>query len=122
MKDKNRETWITSRMAHVYSIGALLGHEGSESLADAALEGLKEELYDQANGGWYAGFSADGGIIPTKQCYAHAFVILAATSGILANRPGAGELLKEALEVYDRYFWVRRMDLQEIPGIQSLRT
>ena len=105
MKDKNRETWITSRMAHVYSIGALLGHEGSESLADAALEGLKEELYDQANGGWYAGFSADGGIIPTKQCYAHAFVILAATSGILANRPGAGELLKEALEVYDRYFW-----------------
>lgn len=27
-----RETWITSRMAHVYSIGSFLGHEGSEEL------------------------------------------------------------------------------------------
>ena len=35
-KDRNRETWITSRMAHVYSIGTFLGHEGSEELADAA--------------------------------------------------------------------------------------
>ena len=39
-KDRNRETWITSRMTHVYSIGSMLGHEGSEALADAALKGL----------------------------------------------------------------------------------
>ena len=31
-KDRNRETWITSRMTHVYSIGSMLGHEGSEAL------------------------------------------------------------------------------------------
>ena len=104
-KDRPRETWITSRMVHVYSIGSFLGHEGSEELADAALKGLCGELHDDKNGGWYAGLTADGEILPNKQCYAHAFVILAASSAVLANRPGAKELLEEALKVYDEKFW-----------------
>ena len=106
-KDRNRETWITSRMVHVYSIGTFLKHEGSEELADAALKGLigEGELHDQVNGGWYAGRAADGSILPTKQCYAHAFVILAASSAVLAGRPGAKELLDEALALYDLRFW-----------------
>ena len=87
-KDRNRETWITSRMTHVYSIGSMLGHEGSEALADAALKGLRGELHDDQNGGWYAGLTKDNEIVPTKQCYAHAFVILAASSGVLACREG----------------------------------
>ena len=87
-KDRNRETWITSRMAHVYSIGSMLGHEGSEALADAALKGLRGELHDDQNGGWYAGLTKYNEIVPTKQCYAHAFVILAASSGVLAGREG----------------------------------
>ena len=104
-KDRSRETWITSRMAHVYSLGTFLGHEGSEGLADAALRGLKGELHDTENGGWYAGRTTEGGILPTKQCYAHAFVILAASSALLAGRPGAEELLEEALALYDLRFW-----------------
>ena len=55
-QDSNRETWITSRMAHVYSIGTFLGHEGSEALVDAAnSKGFRGELHDDKNGGWYAG-------------------------------------------------------------------
>lgn len=104
-KDRNRETWITSRMTHVYSIGSMLGHEGSEALADAALKGLRGELHDDQNGGWYAGLTKDNEIVPTKQCYAHAFVILAASSGVLACREGAEELLKDALALYDLRFW-----------------
>ena len=104
-KERNRETWITSRMAHVYSIGSMLGHEGSEALADAALKGLRGELHDDKNGGWYAGLTKDNEIVPTKQCYAHAFVILAASSGVLAGREGARELLKDALALYDLRFW-----------------
>lgn len=104
-KDRNRETWITSRMTHVYSLGQFLGHEGSSELADAALKGLMGELHDDANGGWYAGLTCNNEILPTKQCYAHAFVILAASSGVLAGRPGAKELLDDALAVYDRFFW-----------------
>ena len=104
-KDRPRETWITCRMAHVYSMGVKLGHEGSGELADAALKGLTGELHDDENGGWYAGRRADGGILPDKQCYAHAFVILAASSALTAGRQGAGELLKEAADTYDRFFW-----------------
>lgn len=104
-KERSRETWITCRMAHVYSIGTFLGHEGSGDLADAALKGLLGELHDDANGGWYPGVTAEGRILPGKQCYAHAFVILAASSAMLAGRAGAKELLEEALELFDLRFW-----------------
>ncbi len=104
-KERPRETWITSRMVHVYSIASFLDHEGSEALIDAGLKGLMGELKDRTYGGWYAGLTADGAVLPNKQCYAHAFVILASSSAVLAGRPGAKELLEEALEVYDQYFW-----------------
>ena len=104
-KERSRETWITSRMVHVYSMASFLGHEGSEELIDAGLKGLAGELHDKENGGWYAGLTADGGILPNKQCYAHAFVILASSSAFLAGRPGAKELLEEALATYDKFFW-----------------
>lgn len=103
--DRNRETYVTCRMAHVYSIGSFLGHEGSEALIDAALKGLNGELHDKANDGWYPGVTPEGNGLSGKLCYAHAFVILAATSAILAGRPGAEELLAHALEVYDRFYW-----------------
>lgn len=103
--DRPRETWITSRMVHVYSLGTFLGHEGAEALADAGLRGLAGELHDDANGGWYPGIRADGTYLPDKQCYAHAFVILASSSAMLAGRPGAKELFEEATETFLRRFW-----------------
>lgn len=104
-KDRNRETWITSRMLHVYSIGTMLGDKGSKALAESALKGLKGALKDTEHGGWYSGLRADGEILPNKQCYAHAFVILSASSAMLAKIDGAEELLKEALELFDLRFW-----------------
>ena len=102
--DRPRETWITCRMAHVYSIGSMMGYECG-NLADKAVKGISGELKDIKNGGWYAGLTKDNEVLPNKQCYAHAFVILAASSALLAGRDGAGDLLKEALTVYDKYFW-----------------
>lgn len=104
-KDRNRETWITSRMLHVYSIGTILGDKKSKALAESALRGLKGALKDTEHGGWYSGLRADGEILPNKQCYAHAFVILSASSAMLAKIDGAEELLKEALELFDLRFW-----------------
>ena len=104
-KTRNRETWITSRMAHAYCLGSFLSHPGSKDLASAAIKGLCGELHDDKNGGWYAGLTADGSILPNKQCYAHAFVILAASSGVLAGIDQADALLQDALAIYDKYFW-----------------
>ena len=103
--DRNRETWITCRMTHVYSIGTFLGHPGSRELVDAGIRGIRGELKDRENGGWFAGLTPDGQIVPNKQCYAHAFVILAASSACLAGAEGAEELLEEALKLYDLRFW-----------------
>lgn len=105
-KDRNRETWITARMAHVYSLGTFLGHPGSKELAEAAINGMASgELRDTTSGGWFAGITPEGTPLPTKQCYAHAFVCLAASSGCLADVPAAKDLLKDAQETYDKYFW-----------------
>ncbi|MBD8972508.1 MAG: AGE family epimerase/isomerase [Clostridiales bacterium] len=105
MTERPRETWITCRMAHVYSMGMLMGHEGSEELVAAMLGGLSGELQDREHGGWYAGRTGDNGILPDKQCYAHAFVILAAASACLTGNKDAEKLLEQALTVYDDYFW-----------------
>ena len=104
-KERNRETWITCRMTHVYSIGSMMGFEGAKDLAAAGLKALKGELKDVVNGGWYPGVTADGAILPDKQCYAHAFVILASSSAYLAGIEGAKEVLDEALALYNEKFW-----------------
>lgn len=109
--DRPRETWITSRMAHVYSIGAMLKKTGCHELAKKAIYGLLGELKDDKNTGWYAGLTSDGKILESKQCYAHAFVILAATSGVLAKIDGARLLLDRALSVYDEKFWDEELGL-----------
>lgn len=103
--ERDRPTWITCRMAHVYSLGALLGHEMSNDLVDQALKGLKGELKDKVNGGWYEALRQDGSFVPNKQCYAHAFVVLAAVSAFAIGRPGAKELLDEALELHGERYW-----------------
>ncbi len=109
--DRDRETWITCRMAHVYALGALLGGRGTLSAKDcrersaAAIRGLLGELNDKEHDGWFAAVTAEGNGKGPKQCYAHAFVILAATSGVLAGIDEAKELLTKATAVYDRYFW-----------------
>ena len=103
--DRNRETWITCRMTHVYSLGVLVGHPGAAELVDAGLKGLRGELHDDANGGWYPTVTSTGDYTPDKQAYAHAFVLLAVSSATLIGRPGAQELLDDAEEIFLKYFW-----------------
>ena len=105
MTERARETWITCRMAHVYSIGSALGFPGSDALVDQAVKGLCTVLYDYINGGYYPGILPEGVPLPEKQCYGHAFVILAACSAYLAGRPGAKELLDDSTEIFLRKFW-----------------
>lgn len=104
-KEYDRQTYETARMAHVYTMGKFLNHKGSSELVDAAVKGLLGELKDKEHGGWYPSVASDGTPAKDKLCYAHAFVILAGTGAVLAGHPRGEELLKDALETYDRYFW-----------------
>ena len=92
-------------MIHVYSMGIMLGDKESPALVHGAVQGLMGELKDYRNGGWYPGITADNKILPDKQCYAHAFVLLAASSALLAGEKSAEVLLEEALELFDKRFW-----------------
>lgn len=109
--EKDRETYETARMAHCYSMASFLGFQGAEELADAALKGLDGALKDREHGGFYSGIHADGTPMEGKLCYAHAFVMLAASSALLAGLPGAQELLDEAEKVYDEKFWQNSIGL-----------
>lgn len=104
-KEYNRETYATSRMVHVYTLGKYMGYKGSDELIDLAVKGLMGSARDKKNGGWYSSLTSDGGHTENKLCYAHAFVILAGSGAVLAGHSKGKELLENALEIYDRYFW-----------------
>lgn len=103
--DRPRELWITCRMTHVYSLGHLLGRPGCDSLADHGVAALRGIFRDSVNGGWWAKVDPDGPVTTDKTAYEHAFVVLAAASATAADRPGARELLDEALIVLLDHFW-----------------
>lgn len=102
---RDRATWITCRMTHVYALAAFTGFEGAEKLVDAGLKGLLGQLHDDDNDGWYPAVSARGEPAADKQCYAHAFVLLAASSALALGRPRAKELLEKAQNVFLERFW-----------------
>lgn len=106
--------WITGRMTHVAALGALAAEppgpsgpdvERLQELAAHGVEALCGPLYDQEYGGWFASRSATGPVETAKQAYAHAFVILAASSASRAGVPGADALLDHALTTSRERFW-----------------
>lgn len=99
------ELWITCRMTHSYALGALLGIPGCAPLADHGVRTLTDHFRDADHGGWYSAVRADGPTNDAKEAYAHAFVVLAGASATAAERPGARELLAEALQVSEERFW-----------------
>ncbi|WP_313555704.1 AGE family epimerase/isomerase [Miniimonas arenae] len=103
--DGEAELWITCRMIHSYSLGVLLGRPGCAVLVDHGLGALQQTFADVENGGWYSKVTADGPTASIKEAYAHAFVLLATSSALLAGRPGAAELLAQAQEVHTTRFW-----------------
>ncbi|NYI40515.1 AGE family epimerase/isomerase [Demequina lutea] len=97
--------WINGRMAHVYSLAALMGRPGASDLVDHAIAAIKGHFHDDENGGWYTSAKPEGAVDDTKSGYPTFFVVLGAAGAVAAGRPGGLELLTEALEVTDKYFW-----------------
>jgi len=99
------ELWISCRMTHVFALAHLMGRSDAAELVDHGIAALTGRMRDAVNGGWYAVVGVDGPVSRDKTAYEHAFVVLAASSATAAGRPGAAELLTEALAVLDRHFW-----------------
>lgn len=99
---------ITARMTFAFSLGVMMGIPGSRRYADHGIQCLQTYFRDPEFDGWYSAIehepTADGQGVPwpdggdTKWQYAQAFLILAAATAANANRPGAYELLKDALD------------------------
>jgi sulfoquinovose isomerase len=103
--DRPVETYACGRMTHVFALAHLLDRPGSAELVDHGLAALRGRLRDDAHGGWFSAVGPDGPVAPQKRAYDHAFVVLGAASAAVAGRPGATELLGEALDVVERRFW-----------------
>ena len=95
------QLWITGRMTHVFALGHLIGHPGCGPLVDHGLAAIREAFADREHGGWFA----EAGERTRKEAYTHSFVVLAAASARMAERPGAEDLLGEALAVVGDRFW-----------------
>lgn len=114
MPGKELELYIQCRMTHAYCIGAMLGLPGSRRFADHGVRILRTVFRDQEHGGWFTSISPtldSGHGVPIgeagarKSAYAHAFVVLAAASATAANRPGAHDLLEQALLDQEEHWW-----------------
>lgn len=104
-RDRPVELWITCRMTHVFALAHLSGRPYAAALVDHGVAALTGRMRDAEHGGWWAAVGPDGPVTRDKTAYEHAFVVLAASSATAAGRPGAAELLTEALDVFDRHFW-----------------
>lgn len=103
--ERPAELWITARMTHCFALGHLLGRPDFGRFADHGIASLRGVFRDREHGGWFSSVAGGVPVDDTKQAYAHAFVVLAAASATAADRPGASQLLDEALEVLDQKFF-----------------
>jgi mannose/cellobiose epimerase-like protein (N-acyl-D-glucosamine 2-epimerase family) len=105
LADDTVHTYITARMTHVFSLAALLGHAWAAEYADHGIAALSGPLHDDRHGGWHTATDRAGRpLADEKAAYPHVFVVLAAASAAMAGRPGAAELLADALGVIEGRF------------------
>lgn len=97
------ETWITTRMTHVLSVGTVMGIPGCAPLVDHGIASLQTNLADAEFEGWFS--ASDRPNQGEKRAYEQAFVLLAATSATVAQRPGALSLLEDAVATIESRFW-----------------
>lgn len=102
-----RELYVNARMTHVFSLASLAGGcpQASE-LAAHGVHALTGLFHDDDHAGWFRSIGADG--LPrdgSKTNYDHSFVLLAASSALAADVPGASDLLAATKQVILDRFW-----------------
>jgi mannose/cellobiose epimerase-like protein (N-acyl-D-glucosamine 2-epimerase family) len=99
------ETWINARMAYCFGLEVLAGNEKFRDKAELACHALTKMLKDKAHGGWVEAAGPEDISNPNKAGYAHAFVLLAASTLDAAKIAGAANLLRESIDVIEKHYW-----------------
>jgi sulfoquinovose isomerase len=98
--------YVNARMTYVFALAHLQGVAGAGSLAASGLSAMLSRYADHTNGGWFASVARSGQVIDsTKTNYAHAHVLLAAASAVVAGIPGAEAVLTAATSAIEQHFW-----------------
>lgn len=100
------ELWLTARATHVLALGHLMGRPGCAAGVAHGVAALTGPFHDEQHGGWFSSLSPDGSAPAEdrKAAYAHAFVVLAASSATVAGAEGARALLDQALALHRERF------------------
>lgn len=86
-------------LGHVYGLGA-----GCRDAAEHGLAFLREVHHDRVHGGYFWVLAERQPVDRRKFAYGHAFVLLAASSCLLAGLP-ARDLLDDVSEILETRFW-----------------
>ncbi len=106
LNGSSRELWLNARMVHVYALAHLGGRPGAAAMVDHGLAYLRGLAHDPEYGGWFWSIGDSGHCDDdSKQAYGHAFVLLAASTSILAGWESARALLDDAASVISERFW-----------------
>jgi len=98
------ETMNTARMTHSFALAHIRGIPGCAALVDHGVASLSGPLRDAEHGGWFDK-PLEVSENPGKAAYLHAFVALAASSAVVAQRPGSYALLADAIGIIEAHFW-----------------
>jgi mannose/cellobiose epimerase-like protein (N-acyl-D-glucosamine 2-epimerase family) len=100
-----RQVVVTGRMTHCFSIAHLLGRPGATPIIDHGLRFLAEAHRDREHGGFHWVVNHEGEGDSDNQAYGLSFVMLAAASALVVERPGARELLDQVTDVLLNRLW-----------------
>lgn len=95
----------TTRMVHVYAMAHLWGRPEAASMLDHGMTHLWDVHRDHQYGGYFWSNTSNGPLDDGKQLYGHAFVLLAASSALMAGHPDGTRLLSDVSDVLWRHFW-----------------
>ncbi|WP_199507595.1 MULTISPECIES: AGE family epimerase/isomerase [unclassified Psychrobacter] len=102
LQDQRAKGVVTARMIHCYALASMMGVPSAGVMADYGIDALLDgALRDKVHGGWFE----DSYTPSRKNAYLHAFVLIAAGSATLAQRPRAAELLSVVLDIIETHFW-----------------
>lgn len=111
--DRSRalELYGTARLTHCFSAASMAVGSAASAWARDGVDLLLDTFADEQFPGFVDRVDLDGRpVSERKAAYAHAFVVLAGSSAVVASVPRADELFERGIAAIDRLFWDRDAD------------